>query len=36
MNKYLLWTSMFILAACSDQNEDLVNWMTETSQQAKT
>ncbi len=36
MNKYLLWTSMFILAACSDQNGDLVNWMTETSQQAKT
>lgn len=36
MNKYLLWTCMFILAACSDQNEDLVNWMTETSQQAKT
>ncbi len=36
MNKYLLWACMFTLVACSEQNEDLVNWMTETSQQAKT
>jgi type IV pilus assembly protein PilP len=36
MNKYLFWASVFVLSACSAQNEDLEQWMHETSQQAKT
>lgn len=36
MNKYLLWACLFTVGACSETNEDLQNWMNETSQQAKT
>ncbi|PIT63965.1 hypothetical protein BHC47_03060 [Snodgrassella alvi] len=35
MNKYLLCLCMLTLAACSANNEDLQEWMRNTSQQAK-
>lgn len=36
MNKYILCLCIFTLGACSAANEDLREWMQNTSQQAKT